>query len=126
MRQAHIFILPSFFEGLPLVLMEALASGCKIITTSLPGTREVLGNLRTSMVEMVELPQLKTIDSPFEKDMDHLKERLAKVIEEVVKKTIESRQPDMATALKITEKYTWDKVFSRIEYVYKKALLKEF
>jgi glycosyltransferase involved in cell wall biosynthesis len=29
MGRCHIFILPSFFEGLPLVLLEALASGCR-------------------------------------------------------------------------------------------------
>ncbi|MEA1968370.1 MAG: glycosyltransferase family 4 protein [Thermodesulfobacteriota bacterium] len=121
MRKTHVFILPSFFEGLPLVLMEALASGCRIITTSLPGTREVLGDSSTRMVDLVELPILETIDSPYERDMVHLRERLARVIEKVVKKTIENRQPDMEAALKITKKYTWEKVFSRIEKVYEKA-----
>ena len=124
MRKTHIFILPSFFEGLPLVLMEALASGCRIITTSLPGTREVLGNSKTGMVDLVELPMLETIDSPFEKDMELLKGMLARAIETVVKKTIENPQPDLKTTLKIAEKYTWKKVFSRIENTYEKAMFK--
>jgi len=124
MRKAHIFILPSFFEGLPLVLMEALASGCRIITTSLPGTREVLGNSRSNMVDTVELPMLETIDFPFERDMELLKGRLARVVESVVKNTIKNRQPDMETVLKILEKYTWKKVFSRIENTYEKAVFK--
>ena len=124
MRKTHIFILPSFFEGLPLVLMEALASGCRIITTSLPGTIEILGNSKSSMINIVELPLLATVDSPFEKDMELLKSRLAKTIESVVKKSIENRQPDMKTSLKISKEYSWEIVFSRIENVYKKAILK--
>lgn len=123
MRKSHLFILPSFFEGLPLVLMEALASGCRVITTSLPGTREVLGDSKNNMVEMVELPKLETIDSPFEKDMELLEGRLARVIENNVKKVMKNRQPDMERALKITENYTWKKVFSRIEKVYERAML---
>ncbi|MCF6246413.1 MAG: glycosyltransferase family 4 protein [Desulfobacula sp.] len=122
MRRAHIFILPSFFEGLPLVLMEALASGCRVITTSLPGTREILGGSESRMVDMVELPLLETIDSPFQKDMGLLEDRLADTIGNVVGKVLENRQPDMTAAKKITEQYSWQKVFSRIESVYEKAL----
>ena len=122
MRKTHIFILPSFFEGLPLVLMEALASGCRIITTSLPGTMEILGNSQSGMIDTVELPMLETIDSPFEKDMELLKCRLAQTIESVVKKSIKNRQPDIKTSLEISKEYTWEMVFSRIENIYKKVL----
>lgn len=31
MRQAAVFVLPSFFEGVPLVLLEALACGCRLV-----------------------------------------------------------------------------------------------
>ncbi|NOX34047.1 MAG: glycosyltransferase family 4 protein [Deltaproteobacteria bacterium] len=128
MRRVHIFILPSFFEGLPLVLMEALASGCRIITTSLPGTKEVLGDSGESpgekIVEMVELPLLETIDSPHDRDMEMLRQRLALAIEKTVKKSIKNPQPDMEAVQRITGKYTWSKVFSRIEKVYEKAVLK--
>ncbi|MDZ7663922.1 MAG: glycosyltransferase [Desulfotignum sp.] len=31
LRHAHVFVLPSFYEGLPLVLMEALACGCRLV-----------------------------------------------------------------------------------------------
>lgn len=36
---SEVFVLPSLFEGLPLVMVEALACGCKVVVTDLPGIR---------------------------------------------------------------------------------------
>lgn len=36
------FILPSLYEGLPLSLVEALAAGCRVVTTNIPENRFVL------------------------------------------------------------------------------------
>ena len=41
-RAAHIVCLPSYREGLPKVLLEAAACGRSIITTDVPGCREVV------------------------------------------------------------------------------------
>jgi glycosyltransferase involved in cell wall biosynthesis len=46
MKMAHVQVLPSFFEGLPLVLFEGLASGCRIITTNLSGFKEIFGRAK--------------------------------------------------------------------------------
>ena len=37
MGDAHVLLLPSFFEGLPMVLLEAMAYGCVPIVSRLPG-----------------------------------------------------------------------------------------
>ncbi len=63
-----MFILPSFYEGLPLVLMEALACGCRIIATALPGVHDIFKTDYPEMVRVIKLPLLETIDKPFEKD----------------------------------------------------------
>jgi glycosyltransferase involved in cell wall biosynthesis len=39
--QAQIVCLPSYHEGLPKSLLEAAASGCAIVTTDIPGCREI-------------------------------------------------------------------------------------
>ena len=41
---AKIFVLPSLIENFPVVLLEALAAGCAVITSNASGCREVVGD----------------------------------------------------------------------------------
>jgi glycosyltransferase involved in cell wall biosynthesis len=41
-RQAHVVVLPSWDEGAPKVLLEAAASGLPIVTTDIPGCRQIV------------------------------------------------------------------------------------
>ncbi|WP_404789953.1 glycosyltransferase [Altericista sp. CCNU0014] len=42
LRDSDIFVLPSFSEGLPVALMEALAAGVPVITTAIAGISELV------------------------------------------------------------------------------------
>ena len=46
MRSAHVVCLPSYGEGMPKVLLEALASARPIVTTDVPGCRELVAEGR--------------------------------------------------------------------------------
>ena len=121
MRECHIFILPSLYEGLPLVLLEALSCGCRTITTNLPGCRELLENADEDLVEFVELPEMGQIDELHEKDIPLFRTRLHKAIGAMKAKVFRSPSPDPDKLAEVTEPFGWDSVFERMEQSYRKV-----
>ena len=122
MRSAHLLVLPSFFEGLPLVLLEALACGCRLIATSLPGVAEVLGGLNTDYVTLVETPRLKKVDKPFKEDEAQFENNLLKTIRQQIEAVIIEPQIDYSQIEDQIAAYSWGRVFKRIEPVYRAVL----
>lgn len=50
LAQGDIFVLPSFAEGVPVVLMEAMASGLPVITTRIAGIPELVEDGRSGLI----------------------------------------------------------------------------
>lgn len=64
-NRCELFVLPSFYEGLPLVLLEALACGAKALCTDLPGIRPWLdARLPGHGVFFVSPPPMRESDVP--------------------------------------------------------------
>ena len=77
-RSSDVFVLPSFFEGLPLVSIEALACGCKVVMTDLPGIRPWMeASLPAADVRWVEPPRMECVDEPLAQDLPAFEARLA-------------------------------------------------
>ncbi|MDO4400801.1 MAG: glycosyltransferase [Coriobacteriia bacterium] len=77
-RAADVFALPSFYEGLPLVVIEALACGCKVVVTDLPGIRPWLeANVPDAPVWFVEPPAMRNVDEPQPDALPAFEKRLA-------------------------------------------------
>ncbi len=122
MRRAHVFVLPSFFEGLPLVLLEALACGCRIVTTDLPGAKELFSGPSEDLVHMVPLPPLQTIDSPRPEDEPLLHARLLAALTDAIHSARTAAPPDPARIEQLTGPSTWANIFARVEAVYRRAI----
>lgn len=81
-RRSELFVLPSFFEGLPLVAIEALACGCKVVMSDLPGVRDGFEELLPqNPIEYVALPHMISIDTPDPADLPAFEQCLAATIE---------------------------------------------
>lgn len=122
MRRADIFVLPSFFEGLPLVLLEALACGCLIVTTDLPGAKELFSNHSNGLVRMVSLPTMKTIDTPWPEDEPLLEERLLSALTDSIRDAQAGIRPAHEAIEELVEPFTWINIFQRVEAVYEQAV----
>jgi glycosyltransferase involved in cell wall biosynthesis len=75
MRQASLFVLSSRFEGLPTVVIEALACGCPTVSTTCPsGPAEILDGGRYGLLVPPENPAalaagiLKGLDQHWDRD----------------------------------------------------------
>lgn len=122
MRQAHILVLPSFYEGLPLVLLEGLASGCRIVATDLPGAKELFGDIDTDMITLVKTPRLRKIDQPYSEDEKAFEQDLQKALEKQFQAAAKNPKIDLAPVQEILDAYTWAGVFKKVNETYQAYL----
>ena len=113
-RNTHIFILPSFFEGLPLVVIEALASGCNVITTNIPGISEWIGeDINTSgKIKYVNLPDMKGVGLPLESQLPEFEKNLGLAINEMIENILQFNTRNKA--LNMNDK-TWLGLCKRLD-----------
>ena len=122
MKQSHIFVLPSFYEGLPLVVLEALACGCRVIATNLPGINEILGDLQTNIVSLINIPRLHAIDSPVEEDEKQFEDDLKNALKAQINMAMAQPQIELSPIADILASFSWAGVFERVQAVYFETL----
>ncbi|MCF0140796.1 MAG: glycosyltransferase, partial [Mogibacterium sp.] len=108
-KAGDVFVLPSYFEGLGLVLIEAMASGMVPVATRLPGIKEWIDeSIPGSNVIYVAMPEMESVDKPFDRELPAFTERLARGINEAFA-LCESgfEQPD-------TSAIGWDSIAKKI------------
>lgn len=117
-RKCDIFILPSYYEGLSLVTIEALACGLKVVATEIPGLKSWLGDEinNSGIIEYVELPKMFETDIPEEEELPKFEKRLKAAIEKQIYSLSEydSYKKDENVSEKI-RKMSWSGIFENIE-----------
>lgn len=87
-RQSDVFVLPSFFEGLPLVNIEAMACGCRVVCTDIPGIKEWYDEkIPGHDIAFVPLPKMKNTDEPLAEELPEFERRLAEALQRKLEQT---------------------------------------
>ena len=99
---ADLFILPSYYEGLPITFLEALSFGLSCIASDIPANQEV---------GLSEERFFKAGDV----------QGLAKKMREFIEKPLSDEERQQQINM-VAERYDWEKIAERTLEVYKLAL----
>lgn len=121
MKQSHIFVLPSFYEGLPLVLLEGLASGCRIVAADLPGINEIFGGIQADFISLVKTPRLN-IDVPYNEDEALFEKNLAYALKTQISASYKNPGIDISLIRDKIAPYSWTDVFNKVQKIYYNVL----
>jgi glycosyltransferase involved in cell wall biosynthesis len=115
MRRCDICVLPSFYEGVPLVLVEAAACGCRIVATTLPGVIEQIEPHLGDSLDLVPLPRLAGVDQPVPADLPRFVDDLVVALRGALEAGTQATAPDLCH-------FTWDAVFGRVEKIWRELI----
>ena len=106
-QTSDLFVLPSFYEGLPLVTMEAMACGCKVVCSELPGLRPWFdAHLPGHTCTFVPMPAMKDVDEPDQTQLPAFELRLARAMYTALQSPV-TAPPDLSGV-------SWEGVSRRI------------
>lgn len=84
-NKSQVFVLPSFFEGIPLTVIEALACGNKVVVTDLPGIRPFIqAQIKEAPVFYVKPPRMRQADEPVQEEIETFEQALAETIKQCI------------------------------------------
>lgn len=111
MRDCAVLVLPSFYEGLPLVLVEAAASGCRLVASALPGVEQQLAGPLEKVLTLLPMPRMVSVDQPDPRDVGGFTAQLEAELE----RALDQRGSIADSSL---EAFKWETVCKRIETVW--------
>ena len=116
MRHKDVFILPSYFEGLGLIAVEALGSGLRVVATEIEGLIEFLGEKINSseIIEYIKMPTIYDTDKAVEEEKPAFVNRIVEALELMIERTRENRKIPV-DLLEEIERHSWKK---KIEIIY--------
>jgi glycosyltransferase involved in cell wall biosynthesis len=100
---AHLFLLPSLFEGTPLTLMQAMMSGLPIVTTATCGMKDVVTNEASGLLVPIRSPNA-----------------IVDAIERLLGDRVRRERLGQTARAEALAQYTWEHVAAPVEEVYRR------
>ncbi|MFO8018016.1 MAG: glycosyltransferase family 4 protein [Promethearchaeia archaeon] len=121
LRESNLFVLPSFYDGFPKVLLESLACGCSAVITELPGVRACIEDAcgKSERVQFISLPEMETIEKPKEQELPGFVHNLKEAIKTLLTK---KEKQDQKYTQKIIDSFGWDALFAKYKNIYESVL----
>ncbi len=116
MNRCAVCVLPSFYEGVPLVLAEALACGCRLVATDLPGVIDQLAGPFGDALELVRTPGLIGVDVPEPEDLPAFVTELTETLAQSLDRP--SLGDPLRTRPGVLDELTWSAVYRRVSAVW--------
>ncbi len=121
-RKTDLFVLPSFFEGLPLVVIEALACGCKVAVSELENIKAWIDQelVKRNIVKFISLPKLENVDKPKHDEIEKFINSIYRILMFYLENS--NIEFDFHCVKKFVSKYSYKELFKKLEYEYKLLL----
>ncbi len=105
MNKASIYVLPSLYEGMPYVLLEAMACGTPVVGTDISGITDVINHLQTGLIVPPKNPEA-------------LADAIITLLEhESLRKKLSQNAREL-----MVNNYSWNKVVEKVENVYSELI----
>lgn len=117
-RKKHIFLMPSYYEGLGLTAIEALACSLYVVTTEIEALMSLLGDdiEKSGIVKYVSLPRIYDTDKPVEEDLFEFKENLRHAILEQIEKVRMNDNAHIKMKSKIST-FSWQGIIEKMNQI---------
>ncbi|MDD4649454.1 MAG: hypothetical protein PHO79_05480, partial [Desulfoplanes sp.] len=102
---------------------EALACGCALVATRLPGIEEIFKELPAEVIRRIPLPRMGSVDTPDPDDETLFVQALAHALQAQIASVRTGFDVRQCSAVRgLLEQFTWSGVFERIDAVYHRLL----
>jgi glycosyltransferase involved in cell wall biosynthesis len=102
MKACDVFVLPSRWEGMPNVVLEAMAAGLPIVATEVEGTAELLAENQTGLLVPPHSPTA-----------------LAEAVETLLRDSKQAQSMKQSAQQLVSKRFTWNRVIERYEELYR-------
>lgn len=119
LREHDVFILPSYFEGMPLSPIEALACGISVIMTDNENLRDLVGEwiVNCGWIDFLEMPKLSGVDQIAEESKEDFILRLK---ESMIRQRRWKDEKQSDTIRKEIESHSWTGLVRRVLEIVRK------